>query len=107
LSGGVGAILGVDQRGELNALVTSTKTIFAETPATVTLTAISAGTNGEGEGRATLWLLNGTGWEIDLHLFVEPSGGHNVRLFGSAIPLTINECGGAFGNPECPGVNPT
>jgi hypothetical protein len=86
--------LGVDERGELNSPVTSTNTIFAETPATVTLTAISAGTKMQGDGRATLWLQNGTGWQIELHLAPEPSNSSNIRLFGSAVPLTINECTG-------------
>ena len=39
--GGVGEVLGTNERGAINALVTRTKTAFAETPAVVTLTATS------------------------------------------------------------------
>lgn len=102
LASGVGAIFGVDERGALNGPVTTTNTIFAETPATVTLTAISSGSRMEGDGRAMLWLQNGTGWEIELHVVPEPSAS-NMRLFGTAIPMAVNECAGHMdeGGP-CP-----
>jgi hypothetical protein len=105
---GEGAILGVDESGEFNEPPTATKMIFAETPGIVTVATISstpkAGEKLEGEGRVTLWLRNGNGWQIDLHILTEPGGG-NTRLLGTVIPTTIDECAGFMGSTICPSLN--
>jgi hypothetical protein len=85
--GSSGTILGTDVRGPMNAAVTSTKTISAETPSITTLTA-SVGAHMQGVGRAVVRLANGTGWQIDVELISDVSG--NVRLIGTAIPATTN-----------------
>jgi hypothetical protein len=105
VASGEGAVLGVEESGETNGPPTTTKEIFAETPGIVTLTTIPWGSKEEGDGHATLWLRNGTGWQIDLHLLTEPSGGHNIRLFGTAVPATINECVPVMGSGLCPVLN--
>jgi hypothetical protein len=88
---GVGKVLGTEEAGPVNAVATRTKTLFAETPAIVTLATISPpGPNVEADGHATLWLSNSAGWQIDLHLVTDALG--NTTLFGTAIPATVNTC---------------
>lgn len=106
---GEGAIVGIEDSGEFNKPPTATKMIFSETPGIVTVATISssakAGEKLEGEGRVTLWLRNGNGWQIDLHILTEPGGGGNIRLLGTAIPTTIDECAGVMGSTLCPSLN--
>jgi hypothetical protein len=97
---GEGAIVGVDESGEFNEPPTTTKMIFGETPAIVTVATISSnarfGERLEGEGQVTLWLRNGSDRQIDPHILSEPNGGGNIRLFGTAIPTTFDQCEGAI-----------
>jgi hypothetical protein len=101
-----GAILGTDESGEFNEPPTTTKMIFGETPGIVTVATISSsakpGEKLEGEGHVTLWLRNGSGWQIDLHILTEPDGGGNIRLLGTATPTTIDDCAGFMGGTICP-----
>lgn len=83
--------------------------IFGETPGIVTVATISsnpkAGEKLEGEGHVTLWLRNGSGWQIDLHILTEPAGGGNIRVLGTALPTTFDECAGVMGSTICPPLN--
>ncbi len=98
--------MGVDDSGELNGPATTAKMIFAETPGILTLTSLRSGSSNEqGDGRATLWLRNGAGWQIDLRLLTEPAGGINIRLLGTASPTTVDECAGLYGGTVCPPLN--
>jgi hypothetical protein len=89
--GGSGLLAGSDERGTSNGAITTSKTVYAETPATVDVTSIT-GKGTQSRSHATVWLEDGTGWSIDLELFTESLG--NARLIGTAIPVTRAVCVG-------------
>jgi hypothetical protein len=88
---GPGLLAGSDERGTSNGAITTSKTLYAETPATVDVTSIT-GKGTQSRSHATVWLEDGTGWAIDLDLFTESLG--NARLIGTAMPVTRAVCVG-------------
>lgn len=83
LIGGAFRVVGTDSRGEVNGAPT-TKMIDSATPAQATLTEIE-GKGGEhlSAGLATVSLIGGSAWQVDLKLTNDSAG--NVLLIGTAL----------------------
>jgi hypothetical protein len=95
-----GFLAGTDERGTSNGAITSSNTIYSETPATVTVTGIT-GKGAQGHAHVTVWQEDGTGWSIDLEQFWDGGLG-NSRVIGTAVPVTKPVCSGYIpGSPPC------